>query len=208
VRGLDIGVGANCIYPLIGNKVYGWQFVGSDIDKRALTHAQHILDSNFPLSDDIFLRHQSDASSIFKGIIHPSEKFDFVMSNPPFHASAEEARMAGLRKVRNLSGKHNIHKPVLNFSGTSTELWCVGGEKTFIQKMITESVSFAKQCLWFTALVSKQTTLASVSNKLKEVNASEIKIIEMAQGQKTSRFVAWTFHSKLQQKDWRNKRWR
>lgn len=208
VRGLDIGVGANCIYPLIGNKVYGWQFVGSDIDKHALSHAQQILDTNFPLSDFIFLRHQPQPASIFKGIIHPSEKFDFVICNPPFHASVEEARMAGLRKVRNLSGKNNIQKPVLNFSGTSTELWCVGGEKSFIQNMIAESLLFAKQCLWFTALVSKQTTLASVSRKLEEVHASEIKVVEMAQGQKISRFVAWTFHSKLQQKEWRTKRWR
>ena len=32
VRVLDIGVGANCIYPLLGAREYGWRFVGSDID--------------------------------------------------------------------------------------------------------------------------------------------------------------------------------
>ncbi|MES2780322.1 MAG: 23S rRNA (adenine(1618)-N(6))-methyltransferase RlmF [Bacteroidota bacterium] len=208
VKGLDIGVGANCVYPLIGHQVYGWQFVGSDIDPTALKHAQHILDTNHPLSDSIFLRHQTNSSAIFRGIIHPNEKFDFVLCNPPFHASAEEARQASLRKVRNLSGKQHIHKPVLNFSGTANELWCTGGEKTFIQNMVTESLLFSKQCLWFTTLVSKQTTLASVFKKLEEVNATETKLIEMAQGQKTSRFISWTFHSKLQQKEWRNKRWR
>jgi 23S rRNA (adenine1618-N6)-methyltransferase len=31
----------------------------------------------------------------------------------------------------------------------------------------------------------------------------EIKTIEMAQGQKTSRFVAWTFLSEAQQKNWK-----
>ena len=27
VQGLDVGVGANCIYPIIGNAVYDWSFV-------------------------------------------------------------------------------------------------------------------------------------------------------------------------------------
>ena len=31
---LDIGTGANCIYPLLGNAEYNWSFVGTDIDKK------------------------------------------------------------------------------------------------------------------------------------------------------------------------------
>ena len=42
VRVLDIGVGANCIYPLLGHASYGWQFVGTDIDANALSAAQAI----------------------------------------------------------------------------------------------------------------------------------------------------------------------
>ena len=30
VRCLDIGTGANCIYPIIGHRTYGWQFLASD----------------------------------------------------------------------------------------------------------------------------------------------------------------------------------
>jgi hypothetical protein len=29
---LDIGIGANCVYPIVGCHDYGWQFVGTDID--------------------------------------------------------------------------------------------------------------------------------------------------------------------------------
>ena len=36
VQGLDIGIGANCIYPIIGNRSYGWSFVGTDIDENAI----------------------------------------------------------------------------------------------------------------------------------------------------------------------------
>ena len=53
VRVLDIGAGANCIYPLIGHREYGWQFVGTDIDPAALDNAQRILDANSGLSDAI-----------------------------------------------------------------------------------------------------------------------------------------------------------
>jgi len=57
VRALDIGVGANCIYPLIGHAAYGWQFVGTDVDATALHNAQQILDAN-QLNDAIELRLQ------------------------------------------------------------------------------------------------------------------------------------------------------
>lgn len=28
IKCLDVGVGANCVYPIIGNKEYGWSFIG------------------------------------------------------------------------------------------------------------------------------------------------------------------------------------
>src|SRR5690606_1059553 len=31
IRVIDIGVGANAIYPIVGHKAYGWTFVGSEI---------------------------------------------------------------------------------------------------------------------------------------------------------------------------------
>jgi 23S rRNA (adenine1618-N6)-methyltransferase len=207
IRGLDIGTGANCIYPLLGNKLYGWQFVGTEIDPKALEHAQKIVDLNDPIADLIFLRKQSSSLSIFKDIIHRDERFDFTICNPPFHASAEEAQQHAQRKVSNLKGKQ-VRKPTLNFGGVSHELWCNGGEKAFINQMISESELYAQQCFWFTSLVSKQTTLASIFKTLEQSRALDTRIIEMAQGQKISRFVAWTFLSKRQQEEWRNKRWR
>lgn len=40
---LDIGVGANCIYPLIGVHEYGWRFTGSETSSQALSSAQAII---------------------------------------------------------------------------------------------------------------------------------------------------------------------
>ena len=45
-RILDIGTGANLIYPIIGAHEYGWSFVASDIDKTAFECASVIANSN------------------------------------------------------------------------------------------------------------------------------------------------------------------
>jgi 23S rRNA (adenine1618-N6)-methyltransferase len=200
MRLLDIGVGANVIYPLIGQHAYGWQFVGADIDANALKHAQHITDAN-ALNNIIELRLQAKPSAIFKGIIAPKERFDCTLCNPPFHASLAEAQAGTQRKWRGL-GKNQIKTPHLNFGGQSNELYCQGGEAAFVQRMIEESAQFATQCAWFTTLVSKASNLPSIYRALKQQNAIQVNTIDMAQGQKQSRFVAWTFLSSAQQSAW------
>lgn len=187
VLGLDFGVGANCIYPLIGQFEYGWSFIGSDVDAVAVKSARAIIEKN--KKTRIEIRHQQSPSFIFKGIIKDGEKIAFTMCNPPFHASAAEAAQGTQRKLRNLG----LKKDVLNFGGKNNELWCPGGEKEFISKMIKESQLFAKNCKWFTTLVSKGENLPQLKNLLKQVKATDVRVIEMEQGQKKSRILAWQF---------------
>ncbi len=196
---LDIGTGANCVYPLIGNREYNWHFIGSDIDLISIDSAQKIIDANEILKDKINFRLQKSPNQIFNGIIGKDEKIHVTICNPPFHASAEEAAFGTNRKLKNLKiSKSNSEK--LNFGGQNNELWCEGGEAEFCRKMIIESKEFSKNCLWFTTLVSKKTSLPSIYFHLKKINALEVKTIEMKQGQKISRFVAWTFLTKEEQK--------
>lgn len=202
VEGLDIGVGANCIYPIIGNVVYNWSFVGTDIDEKALNNCSKIIEANPKLIDVISLQQQLEPRFVFKNIITPEDKFAFTICNPPFHKSAEEASKGNLRKVNNLENKKST-KAVLNFGGQNSELWCEGGELGFITQMIYESARYPMQCLWFTSLVSKQSHLGSLYKTLNKVNAAQIKTIDMAQGQKTSRILAWTFLTETQQKNWK-----
>ena len=202
VVGLDIGIGANCIYPIIGNSAYGWSFVGTDIDENAIQNCKKIIEQNPKLIDVISLQLQVEARFIFKNIILPEDKFGFTICNPPFHNSAEEATKSALRKVNALTNTKNT-TPILNFGGQNLELWCNGGEIGFITQMIYESVKYPMQCLWFTTLVSKKDNLKSIYKTLNKVGAVEIKTIDMAQGQKISRIVAWTFLSEKQQKDWK-----
>jgi len=192
IRCLDIGVGANCIYPIIGSAEYGWDFVGTDIDLVSIEVAEKIIKSNPLLKEKIELRYNNNANNIFEGIIMKDEYFDISVCNPPFHKSATEAKSGALRKLSNLH-KKSIKNPTLNFGGQSNEIWCVGGEKRFIKNMILESKKFAKSCFWFTTLVSKEAHLFSIYGLLDKVGALEVKTITMNQGNKKSRIVAWSF---------------
>ena len=202
---LDIGMGANCVYPLIGSSVYDWQFVGTDIDPVAIRSAKEIVSLNKAFQDKIIFRLQTNKANIFKGIIKQGEGFDITICNPPFHASLQEAQASTASKWKKLG----ISKQVTaqNFGGQKTELWCYGGEAGFIRRMVEQSVLVAHQCLWFSTLVSKKDTLPIIYRELKKIKALDVKTISMTHGQKVSRIVAWTFLSPAEQTAWRNEFW-
>ena len=187
---LDIGVGANCIYPLIGAHEYGWRFTGSETHAEAFTSAQAILSANPSLNRMIRLRRQKDTTAMFNGVIHKNEQYDATLCNPPFHDSAAAARAGSERKRRNLGQDRD---DALNFGGQQQELWCEGGEGAFIKQMIAESQEFARQVRWFTSLVSKGENLPPLYRALTDGGAVKVVKKEMAQGQKQSRFIAWSF---------------
>ena len=207
VRVLDIGVGANCVYPLIGHSEYAWSFVGSDIDRPALTNAQAILDANRSHRQAVELRYQPARQSIFSGVLRDDELFDLVLCNPPFHSSLDEAQRGSTRKWKNLGRQAPGEKaPQLNFGGRRDELCCAGGEPGFIGRMIEESARYAKHCLWFSTLVAKAATLPAVYRALKRAGVRDSLTIAMAQGQKQSRIVAWSYLDARQRQAWRNAR--
>lgn len=193
IKGLDIGSGANIIYPLIGRGIFDWQFVGTEIDDIAIENAVTILKENKIRPKSISIRKQENTNDFFKGIFRKDDYFAFSMCNPPFHKSAEEALKGSQRKVKNLTGKSEV---VLNFGGTNKELWCEGGELSFISSMITESVNFKNNVVWFTSLVSKHENVRPLLKHLKTVTPADSRIIDMGQGQKKSRLIAWTFVKK------------
>lgn len=203
---LDIGTGANCIYPIIGINEYNWNFIGTDIDQIAIDNAKKISEQNDCLKGKIDLRFQNNPKDFFYGILKKDELVDIVMCNPPFHSSAKEAEAKALQKTNNLN-KSRDKKAILNFGGQSNELWCEGGEEHFVKELIRESKKFASSCFWFTSLISKQSNVKSAYTSLERLNAIEIKTIPMGQGNKISRVLAWTFLTKEQQKIWKNNRW-
>jgi 23S rRNA (adenine1618-N6)-methyltransferase len=198
VKVLDIGVGANVIYPLIGNKAYSWNFVGSEVENRAIKSARTIIQAN-GMAKAIDIRKQDNSGAIFNGIIKPGEQFDLTICNPPFHSSLKDAAQGTGRKWKNL-GQEETTAP--NFGGSGVELWCEGGEARFLNRMISESAQIKQSVLWFSSLISKKETLAGCYKSLDYFGAKEIKTIPMSQGQKISRILAWTFQDKTQQQQW------
>ncbi len=191
LRCLDIGVGTSCIYPIIGVNEYDWTFVGSDIESKAIESSLQIVKNNKCLEGKVELRLQKSLD-IFKGIIKPKEKFDITICNPPFHKSAKEAEQGNIKKTSNLRGALVV-KPRLNFGGKNNELWCPGGELKFVNDMIYQSKEFAHQVKWFSTLVSKKEHLQKNYFHLEKLKAEEVKTIEMKQGNKISRILAWRF---------------
>ncbi|MEG0918229.1 MAG: 23S rRNA (adenine(1618)-N(6))-methyltransferase RlmF [Myroides sp.] len=188
---LDIGTGASLVYPLIGSSVYNWNFVATDIEQKSMEIAQEIINKNIHLSSKITLRLQSDKKQILSGIIIKDDYFDAVMCNPPFFKSKKEAEAQTIRKLKGLD-KRKTPKLINNFSGESNELWCNGGELSFVLNYIKESVLFKNQVGWFTSLISNEDNLKPLQIELKK-SAKEIKVIDMAQGNKKSRILAWRF---------------
>lgn len=187
---LDIGTGATCIYPLLGAKEYGWNFVGADIDSESLKNSQKIIENN-NLSDKISLKLQDNSDTIFSDSIFEEQQFSATMCNPPFYASQYEAVEANARKLKGLG----IETTQRNFGGSQNELWYKGGEKAFLHNYLYQSSLFKTQCYWYTTLVSKKENVESMLASLKKLGATEIKTIPMHQGNKVSRIVAWTFQS-------------
>lgn len=211
IKVLDIGVGANCVYPIIGVKEYNWSFIGAEIEEKAFESASRIIDQNDVLRDQVELRKQNDSKDIFKGIIQEGELIELTICNPPFHTSQVEAIAGTQRKVRNLKtdlSKAKEDKPTLNFGGQSNELWCLGGEKNFITNMIYQSKDFAKNCMWFSTLVSKESNLKDLYKTLNKVKATDVKTIVMGVGNKRARVLAWTFLEPKQMQLWVEARWR
>lgn len=189
IKGLDIGMGANCIYPILGAQICNWQMVGSDINTNAVLAAQANVDSNKQLSKTIEIRHQKNNANIFDGIIKPGEYFHFTMCNPPFYTSEKEAMQETKRKQKNLAFSSDAKR---NFGGQANELWCNGGEALFLKRMIKQSADFKKQVGVFSSLVSKSEHLHKLLKLLKKLNA-EYDTIKMQHGNKKTRILVWKF---------------
>jgi 23S rRNA (adenine1618-N6)-methyltransferase len=207
---LDIGTGASCIYPILAQREYRWHFTASEIDPISIKVAQQNISADKQFKKSITCRLQKNSSQIFNGVIQENERYELTMCNPPFHRSLAEANKGSARKVKNLAmNKEMSNTPLkenepapLNFGGQKAELWCPGGELTFIQNMIKESKNKQKQVLWFTCLVSKKDHISQLRLFLKKSKVKQVKVVDMAQGQKISRFIAWSFLDETEQKNW------
>ena len=189
LRGLDVGSGANGIYCILGAQYFNWKMVGIDSDAKAVEISNNNINFSKELKNKIDIHYQQNKSFLFKNIVGLDELFDFMVCNPPFHNSKEDAIKGSLRKLNNLSTKKEF---TLNFDGQANELWCNGGEILFIKRLIKESSYYKDQIKVFSSLVSKSDSLAKIKKQLNKVNA-DFHITSMVLGNKKGRYIFWWF---------------
>ena len=186
---LDIGTGASLIYPLLATAAFDWNCTASEVDIDSIEFAKKLLLLN-PNLKTTTLRNQRFKSKIFHHVMEENDYFDLVVCNPPFYKTQSEAEQRNIRKNKNL---HNNESISHNFGGHSNELWYKGGEEAFIKTMASESVSYGSQVGWFTCLISNSEHVKTLKRYVRKANPTELRVVEMEQGNKKSRFIAWTF---------------
>lgn len=169
-------------------------------------------------SDEIYLL----LFEIGTDVIKQSDRFVFSMCNPPFHDSKDDVRALAQRKWKNLIGNSkqssreksvfdqelnsskvkSLPKDMLNFRGKHCELTTAGGEVAFISKMIEESYQVRENVIYFTCLVSQADHLPKIYNILNSIyDIKEVYSVNMAQGNKKGRFIAWSYFTESSMHD-------
>ena len=235
IVGIDIGTGASAIYPTLAASIYGWKMIASEIIPTSIKSAKEIVAANGH-AHLIDVRHQGNEKSIFEGILQARELVDFAMCNPPFYPSMEAFQKENARKLKGLA-KGGLNKLIQaklthvqvrsegktsnNFGGLGSELWCEGGEVSFVNRIIKESKQYANRCLWFSSIVSRKKNLKQIEGTLFDLGnhkngskpcqqvVKKVRRIHIGTGHKTSTILLWSFLSDDKQKDWaRMRNWK
>ncbi|PGG98103.1 hypothetical protein AJ79_08984 [Helicocarpus griseus UAMH5409] len=187
VFGLDIGTGASCVYPLLGCALRPkWRFIATDIDAKNLKYARDNVKRNI-LQDRIQIVENTSSNGLipFKDIDTLKPRLDFTMCNPPFYESREELISSAKAKQR---------PPFSACTGAEVEMITVGGEVEFVARMIRESIQLRDRVKWYTTMLGKFSSVATLINLLHEEGNRNWAVAEFVQGSKTRRWgIAWSW---------------
>ena len=185
VTGLDIGVGASCIYSLLAcASALGWRMHGSDIDTHSLNHAQRNVDAN-KLSDRIKLTQTTPSDPLIPLHKLGVSRLDFVMCNPPFYSSEEDMSRAYYGKEL---------PPSAVCTGSTNEMICEGGDVGFVSRILTESLVLRERVQWYSSMLGRLASAQQLVAKLREHSITNFAVTNLKAGHKTRRWaVAWSF---------------
>ncbi|KAL7270778.1 hypothetical protein RUND412_006500 [Rhizina undulata] len=189
IVGLDVGTGASCIYPLLGCAQRNtWDFIGTDIDAKSLQIARDNVQRNVGTlgPERIKIFESSPEGDIFPLDALGIEKLDFTMCNPPFYSSIDD--LFNSAKQKNLP-------PSSACTGTTIEMVTPGGELSFAQRMLTESLHLRERISWYTTMFGKLSSVSSLISSLKshpELSGNWA-VGELVQGGTKRWVVAWSF---------------
>ncbi|KAJ3367595.1 hypothetical protein GGF31_007408 [Allomyces arbusculus] len=184
---LDIGTGFTCIYPLLGCRLRSnWRFIATEIDAVAVACATANVARNH-LADRIRVIHTTPTASFYASIAGPGTVITAVMCNPPFYSSAEHRKAAS-------DAKRKLHPAT---PGTTSEMVTEGGEVTFVQRMMRESVDAAHNVVVFSAMVGFKSSIAALRETANELAIPCFFVRSLHQGRTVRWVVAWSFSPSL-----------
>ncbi|KAI9260806.1 hypothetical protein BY458DRAFT_439889 [Sporodiniella umbellata] len=182
IKGIDIGVGASCIYPLLGCANYShWSFLGTDINLRSLEYADKNIKKN-KLESRIRLIHNKNAERIF---LLDQKEYDFCICNPPFYDSQEALEEAAFNKEL---------EPYAICTGSSNEMITNGGEYGFVSRMIYESIKLKTSVRWYTSMLGIKDSIHPLVRLLRKESVTNYLVTDLKQGNTTRWVIAWSFY--------------
>ena len=185
VLGLDIGVGASAIYPLLACSTRpGWRMAGTDVDALSMEWARRNVEGN-GLSKRVKLVMSRAEGKVVPLEVLGVEEVDFVMTNPPFYDSKADMLASYTNKAA---------PPSAVCTGSENEMICPGGDVGFVSRILEESLVLRGRVRWYTAMLGKMSSLQQIVAKLKGHEINNFAVTCLQAGYKTKRWaVAWSF---------------
>ncbi|RXN13252.1 lissencephaly-1 -like protein [Labeo rohita] len=103
-RGIDIGTGASCIYPLLGATMNGWFFLATEVDDICFNYAKKNVEQNH-LAELIKVVKVPQKTLLMDALKDESIVYDFCMCNPPFFANQLEAKVSKVTHTEFCQGR-------------------------------------------------------------------------------------------------------
>ncbi|KAI1902859.1 hypothetical protein AGOR_G00020620 [Albula goreensis] len=186
-RGIDIGTGASCIYPLLGATMNGWFFLATEVDDICFDYAKKNVEHN-GLSDLIKVVKVPQKTLLMDALKEESALvYDFCMCNPPFFANQLEAKGVNSRNSRR-------PPPSSVNTGGVTEIMAEGGELEFVKRIIHDSLQLKKRLRWYSCMLGKKCSLAPLKEELRKQGVSKVTHTEFCQGRTMRWALAWSFY--------------
>ncbi|GLD71737.1 RNA N6-adenosine-methyltransferase mettl16 [Lates japonicus] len=186
-RGIDIGTGASCIYPLLGATMNGWYFLATEVDDICFDYATKNVDQN-NLSDLIKVVKVPQKTLLMDALKEETEIiYDFCMCNPPFFANQLEAKGVNSRNSRR-------PPPSSVNTGGVTEIMAEGGELEFVKRIIHDSLQLKKRLRWYSCMLGKKCSLAPLKEELRKQGVPKVTHTEFCQGRTMRWALAWSFY--------------
>lgn len=186
-RGIDIGTGASCIYPLLGATMNGWYFLATEVDDICFDYAKKNVEQN-NMSELIKVVKVPQKTLLMDALKEETEiVYDFCMCNPPFFANQMEAKGVNSRNSRR-------PPPSSVNTGGVTEIMAEGGELEFVKRIIHDSLQLKKRLRWYSCMLGKKCSLAPLKEELRKQGVPKVTYTEFCQGRTMRWALAWSFY--------------